>query len=54
MKKKNQEFIINDSDKNLGAAAAETKDVIKESTRQLYDINNTWKKNVAKKKLFSC
>ena len=28
----------NDSDKNLGAAAAEKEDVIKECSRQLYDI----------------
>ena len=39
MKKKNENFIINDSDKNLGAAAAEKDDVIKECTRQLYDMN---------------
>ena len=39
MKNKNQDFIINDSDKNLGAAAAEKKDVITECTRQLYDIS---------------
>ena len=37
--KKNDEFIINDSDKNLGAAAAEKEDVIKECKRQLYDIH---------------
>ena len=35
MQNKNQNFIINKSDKNLGAAAAEKKDVI---TVQLYDI----------------
>ena len=29
-KRKNQEFVINDSDKNLGAAVAGKKDVIKE------------------------
>ena len=37
-KRKNQEFIITDSDKNLGAAAAEKKDGIKECSRQLCDI----------------
>ena len=37
-KRKNQEFVINDSDKNLGTAAAEKKDVIKECSRQLCDI----------------
>ena len=37
--KKNQDFIINDSDKNLGAAAAENKDIITECKRQLYDIS---------------
>ena len=36
--RKNQEFVINDSDKNLGAAAAEKEDVIKEYSRQLLDI----------------
>ena len=36
--RKNQEYVINDSDKNLGAAAAEKEDVIKECSRQLYDI----------------
>ena len=35
MKNKSQDFIINDSEKNLGAAAAEKKDVITECTRQL-------------------
>ena len=39
MEMKNQKFIINDSNKNLGAAAAEKEDVIKECKRQLYDIN---------------
>ena len=39
MKNKNQDFIIIDSDKNLGAAAAEKKDVITECTRKLCDIN---------------
>ena len=39
MKKQNQKFIMNGSDKNLGAAAAEKKDVITECTRQLYGIN---------------
>ena len=36
--RKNQEYVRNDSDKNLGAAAAEKEDVIKECSQQLYDI----------------
>ena len=40
IEKKNQEFIINDSGKNLGATVVvKKKDVIKECVRQLYDIN---------------
>ena len=42
-KRKNQEFIINDSDKNLGAAAAEKQDVIKECSRQLCDVQTYFK-----------
>ena len=42
-KRKNQEFVINDSDKNLGAAAAEKKDVIKECLRQLCDVQTYFK-----------
>ena len=38
LEKKNDKFIINDSDKNLGAAATEKSDVIIECKRQLYDI----------------
>ena len=37
--KKNDNLIINDSDKNLGAAAAEKEDAIRECNRQLYNIN---------------
>ena len=36
--KKKHKYIINDSDKNLGAAAAEKNDVIMECKRKLYDI----------------
>jgi len=38
LEKKNNKYIINDSDKNLGAAAAEKTDVIMECKRQLHDI----------------
>ena len=38
LEKKNDKYIINDSDKNLGAAAVEKTDVIMECKRQLYDI----------------
>ena len=38
LEKKNNKYIINDSDKNLGAAAAEKTDVIMECKRQLYVI----------------
>ena len=41
MKNKKKVFIMNESDKNLGAAAAKKKDVITECTRQLYDINTS-------------
>ena len=34
---------MNDSDKNLGAVAAEKKNVIMECTRQLYDISTYFK-----------
>ena len=43
MKKKNEEFIMNDYDKKLGTAAAEKKDDIKECTRQLYGIDTSLK-----------
>ena len=36
--KENNKYIINDSDKNLGAVAAEKTYVIVECKRQLYDI----------------
>ena len=39
LKNPQQNFVINDSDKNLGAAVAEKEDIIKECCRQLYDIN---------------
>ena len=39
LKKQNDKCIINDSEKNLGTAAAEKEDVIKECKRQLYDTN---------------
>ena len=39
MEKKSDKYIINDSDKKLGEAAAEKEDVIKECKRQFYDIN---------------
>ena len=39
LKNPQQKFVINDSDKNLGAAVAEKENVIKECCRQLYDIN---------------
>ena len=39
MKNKNQDFVTNDSAKNLRAPAAGKKDVITECTRQLYDIS---------------
>jgi len=42
-KRTTQEFVINDSDKNLGAAPAEREDVIKESSRQLYDVKTYFK-----------
>ena len=39
LEKKNDKYILNDSNKNLGAAAAEKNDVIKECKRQLCDIS---------------
>ena len=36
---KNVVHVVNDTDKNLGAAVADKKDVIVECKRQLYDIN---------------
>ena len=36
IKNPNQKYVINDSDKNLGAAVAETEDVIKECVRQRF------------------
>ena len=39
MVNKNVVRVVNDSDKNLGAAIADTHDVIKECKRQLYDVN---------------
>ena len=47
--RKNQEFVINNSDKNLGAAAAEKEDVIKECSRQLLDIQTYLKSTIKKK-----
>ena len=47
LKNPQQKFVINDSDKNLGAAVAEKEDVIKESCRQLYDINTYLKLSAA-------
>ena len=39
MVNKNEIHVINDTDKNLGAAVADKEDVIVECKRQLYDIN---------------
>ena len=39
LEKKNDKFIMNNSDRSLGAASAEKKDVMKEWKRQLHDIN---------------
>ena len=39
LKNPTQKYVLNDSDKNLGAAVAEKEDVIKECVRQHYDIN---------------
>ena len=39
MEDKNKKIVRNDSDKKMGAAAADKEDAIKESKRQLYDIN---------------
>ena len=47
LKNPQQKFVINDSDKNLGAAVAEKEDVIKECCRQLYDINTYLKLSAA-------
>ena len=35
---KNEVFVINDTDKNLGAAIADKEDVVIECKRQLFDI----------------
>ena len=42
-----QKYVINDSDKNLGAAVADKEDAIKECCRQLYDINTYLKLSAA-------
>ena len=47
LKNPTQKYVINDSDKNLGAAVAEKEDVIKECGRQLYDINTYLKLSAA-------
>ena len=47
LKNPQQKFVINDSDKNLGAAVAEKEDVINECCRQLYDINTYLKLSAA-------
>ena len=47
IKNPNQKYVINDSDKNLGAAVAEKEDVIKECVRQLYDITTYLKLSMA-------
>ena len=47
LKNPQQKFVINDSDKNLGAAVAEKEDVRKECCRQLYDINTYIKLSAA-------
>ena len=39
MEKKSSKFILNNSNKNVGAVVGEKKDVIKECKRQLYGIN---------------
>ena len=36
---KNEVHVINDTDKNLGAAVADKKDVIIECKRKLFDVN---------------
>ena len=40
---KNKSIIINDTDKNMGAAEADKKDVIEECERQLGDIKTYFK-----------
>ena len=39
MVNKNEVHVVNDTDKNLGAAISDKEDVIVECKRQLYDIN---------------
>ena len=40
---KNKEIIINDTDKNMGAADADKKDVVDECVRQLSDVKTYFK-----------
>ena len=43
---KNEVHVLNDTDKNLGAAIADKEDVIKEYKRQLFDVKTYLKLSV--------
>ena len=43
IKTKNDKIVINDTDKNMGAADADKNDVILECTRQLSDVKTYYK-----------
>ena len=43
---KNEVHVINDTDKNLGAAIADKEDVVNECKRQLYDIATYFKLSI--------